>query len=426
MPSSTPESVLSDQGGSSAEGLRPPKAEAQGRTYRSLVWGRFRRDRFAVVGLCLIFVLWVVAIYAPLLAYNKPIVMLQNGELRCPLVREIFAPSDSPELTLERFYNYLLVLVSTSVLLILPLWAIVRLLSRDVAWYVARVGFGILAVACLVPFFLVGSRLDKTDYRRLVTDLRKEEGISFSLLPPVPYGPFEQPASPYQPPSREHLLGTDKVGRDVLARSIHGTRVSLSVGFVAVGIYITIGIIIGSVAAYFGGWVDLILQRCIEVVMCFPVFLLILTIMAFVDKRSIFNVMLIIGLTGWTGVARLVRGEALKQKQLDYVAAARTLGASHLRIIFRHILPNSIAPVLVAATFGVAGAILTETGLSFLGFGVRQPTASWGELVNQAQAWPTGYWWLTLFPGVWIFVTVTIYNLVGEGLRDALDPRLQL
>jgi len=187
-----------------------------------------------------------------------------------------------------------------------------------------------------------------------------------------------------------------------------------------------LGLFVGAVSAYHGGWVDLLLQRVVEIVICFPTFLLILTIMAFVDKRSIFNVMLVIGLTGWTDVTRLVRGQMLSENAKDYVVAAHALGASSWRVMLRHLLPNSIAPVFVAVTFGVAGAILTESGLSFLGFGVRPPTASWGELLNQAKDGPTEWWWLTLWPGVMIFATVTVYNLVGEGLRDALDPRLKV
>ena len=275
------------------------------------------------------------------------------------------------------------------------------------------------------PFFLVQSRLDKTDYRTTMAEAKEQPG-NWAIFPPLRFGPFEQVVSAYQKPDSTHLMGTDRVGRDVLSRIIHGSRVSLSVGFLSVGVAVLIGLVVGSMSAYHGGKIDLVLQRVVEIVICFPTFLLILTIMAFIEKRSIFNVMLVIGLTGWTGVARLVRGQMLVEKEKDYVAAARALGVRSWRIIFRHLLPNSVAPVLVAATFGVAGAILTESGLSFLGFGVRPPTASWGELVNQALSWPTGYWWLTIWPGFMIFATVTIYNLVGEGLRDALDPRLKV
>ncbi len=222
-----------------------------------------------------------------------------------------------------------------------------------------------------------------------------------------------------------HLLGTDNVGRDVLARVVHGGRVSLAVGFISVGIAACIGVMIGSCAGYFGGWVDIALSRFIEIIICFPSFFLILTIMAMLEKRSILNIMLVIGFTGWTGIARLIRGEVLKQRKLDYVASAQALGVRSGRVIFRHILPNAIAPVLVSISFGIAGAILTESGLSFLGFGVAPPTATWGQLLNQAREAPWLNWWLALFPGLIIFLSVTAYNLVGEGLRDALDPRLR-
>ena len=386
-----------------------------------ILWERFCQDRYALFGAGLVLLLFAVAIYAPLLANNKPLLIERDGVRDSPLLRDIFAPSDSPELMLERSFNYLMLLATAAGILLTPLWLLVRLHSRAAAWRAVRIGLVLLGLALLVQFLTIRSRLDKTDYRQLVAEGRGE--AVFALMAPVPYGPFEQPATSFQAPGPKHWLGTDKVGRDVLARLIHGSRVSLSVGFVAVALYVVIGVVIGALAAYLGGWVDLVVQRFVEVVICFPTFLLILTIMAFVEHRSIFNVVLVMGLTGWTAVARLVRGEVLKQKQLDYVSAATALGAGRLQIVFKHILPNAMAPVLVAATFGVAGAILTETSLSFLGFGVRAPTASWGELLNQAQLWPSGYWWLTAWPGMMIFVTVTTFNLVGEGFRDALDPR---
>jgi peptide/nickel transport system permease protein len=248
---------------------------------------------------------------------------------------------------------------------------------------------------------------------------------AWRLDPPIPFGPTEiNLASHLQPPGKVHLLGTDDRGRDVLSRMVHGSRVSLSVGFVAVSIYTIIGVLFGSLAGYYGGKVDSLISRLIEVMMCFPTFFLILTVLAFL-RPSINNIMIIIGLTGWPGVARLVRGEFLKQRKLDYVTAARAIGASDLRIIFYHILPNSLAPVLVTATFGVAGAILVESSLAYLGFGVPPPTPSWGEILSQSKQYIDFAWWLTIFPGAAIFLTVTAYNLVGEGLRDAVDPRLK-
>ena len=252
-----------------------------------------------------------------------------------------------------------------------------------------------------------------------------EEDRGWTLHPPIRYGPTEiNLRENLMPPGEGHLLGTDDRGRDVLARMIHGSKVSLSVGFVAVSIYILIGVFLGALAGYYGGKMDVVISRAIEVMMCFPTFFLILTVLAFL-RPSIYNIMVIIGVTGWPGVARLVRGEFLKQRQLDYVTAARAVGASDLRIIFYHILPNSLAPVLVSATFGIAGAILVESSLSYLGFGVPPPTPSWGEILSQSKNYIDFAWWLTIFPGVAIFLTVTAYNLVGEGLRDAVDPRLK-
>jgi peptide/nickel transport system permease protein len=224
---------------------------------------------------------------------------------------------------------------------------------------------------------------------------------------------------------RSHWLGTDDNGRDILSRLIYGSRVSLSVGFVAVGIYVLIGIILGSIAGYFGGWVDALLSRITEIVMCFPSFFLIVTVMAVIQKPSIFYIMVVIGITRWTETMRLVRGEFLRLSSQDFVAAAKSLGLHPLRIVFLHVLPNAFSPVFVAAAFGVAGAILIESALSFLGFGVPQPTASWGSVLNVAFGHEKQLWWVTVFAGLLIFITVTAYNLVGEGLRDALDPKLR-
>jgi peptide/nickel transport system permease protein len=264
-----------------------------------------------------------------------------------------------------------------------------------------------------------------TKYGRLAWDQSEEKDRGWSINPPIKYGPTEiDLAANLMPPDSEHLLGTDDRGRDVLARMVHGSRVSLSVGFVAVSIATFIGICLGAMAGFYGGKVDVLISRAIEVMMCFPSFFLILTVMAYL-KPSIYNIMIIIGVTGWPGIARLVRGEFLKQRQLDYVTAAHAVGASNSRIIFYHILPNSLAPVLVSATFGIAGAILTESALSYLGFGVPPPTPSWGEILSQSKHYIDFAWWLTIFPGAAIFLTVTAYNLVGEGLRDAVDPRLK-
>jgi len=241
--------------------------------------------------------------------------------------------------------------------------------------------------------------------------------------------------SPYDPgqidlnnvlasPSAKHLFGTDQLGRDVLSRMIWGARISLVVGFVATGIAIIIGAILGAVSGYYGGWIDSVIMRFVDIMLCFPTFFLILAVIAFLEP-SIWNIMIIIGLTGWMGVTRLVRADFISLRERDFVQAARTIGAGDMRIIFLHILPNSMASILVAATLGIAGAILVETSLSFLGIGVQPPTPSWGNILTAGKDNIDIAWWLSLYPGLAILITVVGYNLLGEGIRDLLDPRLK-
>jgi peptide/nickel transport system permease protein len=250
--------------------------------------------------------------------------------------------------------------------------------------------------------------------------------LAVAVLAPVivPYDPGSvETARLLEPPSAAHLLGTDELGRDVLSRMIYGARISLMVGFIAVGIATLIGVIVGAVSGYYGGWVDELMMRFVDVMLTFPSFFLILAVIAMLEP-SIVNVMIVIGITGWMGVARLVRAEFLSLKERDFVAAARSIGQSDAIIIFRHILPNAMAPVLVSATLGIAGAILTESALSFLGIGVQPPTPSWGSILTEGKNYIEFAWWLSLFPGLAILVTVLGYNLLGESLRDALDVRL--
>lgn len=224
------------------------------------------------------------------------------------------------------------------------------------------------------------------------------------------------------PPSMDHWFGTDELGRDVFSRMIYGASVSLKVGFVAVGIATFVGTIVGLVAGYYGRWIDSLLMRFVDVMLCFPTFFLILAIVT-IREPSILNIMLIIGFTGWMGVARLVRAEVMSLRERDFVLAARAIGCSDLRIIVRHILPNAIGPVLVYATLGIAAAILTESSLSFLGIGVQPPQPSWGNILASGKEFIEFAWWLFLFPGLAITITALSYYLVGEGIRDALDPR---
>jgi len=244
------------------------------------------------------------------------------------------------------------------------------------------------------------------------------------------FAPLISVHNPFEPdlknvlasPSISHPFGTDMLGRDVFARVVYGSRISLLVGFVSVGIAVLIGIVIGAISGYYGGIIDETIMRFVDLMMCFPTFFLILAVIALLEP-SIWNIMIVIGLTGWMGIARLIRAEILSIKNKEFVLAAKALGLSEFRIIFRHVLPNAMSPVYVIATLGIGGAILTESALSFLGIGVQPPTPSWGNILTQAKDNIEVAWWLSLYPGLAIFLTVMGYNLLGEGLRDIFDPR---
>ena len=247
-----------------------------------------------------------------------------------------------------------------------------------------------------------------------------------ALLAPfiAPFDPNELHLdSIFLPPGDVYLLGTDRLGRDVFSRLLYGGRISLWVGFVAVGISISIGAFLGLVSGYFRGLADELIMRFVDVMLCFPSFFLILAVVAFLEP-SLTNIMVVIGLTSWMGVARLVRAETMSLREREFVSAARLSGVSTMRVLFRHILPNAMAPVTVAAILGIGGAILTESGLSFLGLGVTPPQASWGNMLMEGKAVIEIAPWMSLFPGLAILLTVLGYNLLGESLRDLLDPRL--
>jgi peptide/nickel transport system permease protein len=246
---------------------------------------------------------------------------------------------------------------------------------------------------------------------------------TFTLHAPIPYSPNTiDLGARLGGPGDAHYLGTDDLGRDVLARMIHGARVSLTVGLLATLISVIVGSFFGAIAGYYGGAADWIVSRTIEVVLCFPFLFLVLGIVA-LFKPSMATLMIALGLTSWTSEARFVRSEFLRIREAEFAQAARASGARDGRIIFRHLLPNAFAPVIVSASFGVAGAILTESALSFLGLGVPLPTASWGSILSAAREHIDYAWWLILFPGLAIFTTVAAFNIVGERLRDTLDPR---
>lgn len=223
-------------------------------------------------------------------------------------------------------------------------------------------------------------------------------------------------------PSSAHWMGTDGLGRDIFSRMLFGARISLLVGFVAVGIATLIGVILGAISGYYRGWVDVVIMRLVDVMLSIPTFFLILAVIAFLTP-SIWNIMIVIGLTSWMGVTRLVRAEFLSLREREFVLASATLGARDHRLIFRHLLPNSLTPVIVSSVLGVASAVLVESGLSFLGLGVQPPQASWGNILSEGKEYIQFAWWLSFFPGMAILLTVMGYNLLGEGLRDALDPR---
>jgi len=313
-----------------------------------------------------------------------------------------------------------LALVAAIVVLLIGIIALAApFLAGDVPIYMVKAG-----KTYWFPNVITYAELERENFYAN-SDRWKPAADERAIIPPIPWGPTRQNLMErLEAPGPAHILGTDDRGRDVLSRMIWGARISMSVGFISVGIAVVIGVILGALAGYYGGWVDVAVLRIIEVFLVVPSFFLILAMMALLEP-NIYLIMLVIGLTSWPANARLVRGEFMKQKQQDYTTAARATGLGDFRIIFRHVLPNAISPVFVSAAFGIAGAILVESALSFLGFGVPPPTPSWGETLKQAQAHVNEAWWLVVFPGAAIFVTVVAFNLVGEGLRDALDPRLR-
>jgi peptide/nickel transport system permease protein len=337
-------------------------------------WRRFRRRKLAMTALCFVIGLTLVAILSPVIVGTKPVVTKYKGNIYFPAMS---------------YFN--------------PRW------ENEI-------------------FFRDGFRM------RYVENLKEKDPESWAIWPLVYQDPYrrvregEWPGHPgnqsYGPPSRHNFFGTTHPGVDVFAQMVHGTRIALLVGFVATGIAALIGILVGALAGYFGRYVDLLLSRVIEMVMCIPALVLILALLAVLDTPTIWHLMVVLGLTGWTGIARLTRGEFLKLRQMEYVSAARALGFGQLRIMFRHILPNSLAPVLVPISFGIAAAILIESGLSFLGFGAPPPNPSWGTLLNAGRS-NLQMWWLILFPGIAIFLTVLCYNLIGEGIQEATDPKLR-
>ena len=430
MPDSVPRTL-------DAMAAEAPACELPTGNYWTIVWRQFRKNTPAMIGLAIILLLFAIAVFAPVLANKYPYYWLTPDEgLTFPVLRALTNTD-------------LVYLAALLAVLLIPLtWKILDLAGCDF-WSLyplrraALLNIGLFALVLIgLPLFRhVPGRIfiDKTDLvdgqpftYRVERDYRQEaaqRNDASYLFAPVPWSPTDVPADSatggrFGRPNATHPLGTDAIGQSVAARMIYAARTSLAVGFISVGLSLIIGVVVGGVSGYFGGKVDLVLQRVVEMFICFPTFFLILLIIAMYGAK-LWLIMLAIGLVGWSGISRLTRAEILRVRTLDYVTAARALGLSPLRIVLRHAVPNSLAPVLVSATFGIAGAVGTEAALSFLGLGdPNQP--SWGGLMDGARTVFSDKPILLIVPGLAIFLAILAYNLVGEGLRDAIDPRLKV
>ena len=398
-------------------------------TYGDIVWGQLKKNTYAMWSLYLLIALFAVAIFSPLVASDRPFIWTENGVTSYPWFSSLF-DRNYFENAVDLFFNVLLILL-------LPLgatwYALLKHFQRTEPMKRPRRRKIQNSVIGLVLFTLLTYvavlQMDNSEpYRSYLEEYEesvnandgKNDGKIDATFPMIPYGYRKIGFKSLESPSSKHWLGVDQSTRDVAVRMLYGTRIALSIGVIAVSIYVTIGVIIGSMAGFFGGLVDLLVVRFIEIFMSIPSLFVILTLLAFVEKPSIFHIMMVIGLLSWTGVARLVRGEFLRLRNLDFVNAAIALGFPTHRIIFQHILPNALGPVLVNATFGVASAILTESTLSFLGLG-DPSVPSWGQTLSEGYA--TNAWHLILTPGIAIFLTVSLLNQLGDGVRSALDPK---
>lgn len=395
-------------------------------TYGDIVWGQFTKRKMAMASLWGLFGLVLLAVYTPLLASNKPFVWhtVTDG-WSSPWLMSLF-DRNFYENSVDIFFNTALVVGTIAIGPLVWWWKKTAPLERKRRSEKRTRGIQAALALFAVAFFAVEAfphQAPKTVYPRIEAQLVDKGEAVTAVYPVLPYsfrdGNLQETRERI---TLKHPLGTDNAGRDVLTRLVYGTRISLTVGVFAVALYVTFGTIIGAIAGYYGGRIDMAIQRVIEVVICIPSLFLILTVASFIEERSIFHIMVIIAAVRWTSPARLVRAEFLRMRNLDFVSAARAVGYRERRIIFQEILPNALAPVLVAATFGVASAILVESTMSFLGLGdITVP--SWGQILNTGRT--TGIWTLILAPGFAIFVTVSLLNLVGEGVRDALDPKLR-
>ena len=339
-------------------------------------WRRFLRHWEAVAALVFVMLLAATALLSPLIAGTKPIVCKYKGKLYFPAMGYLNESWENAIFQKDKFRKRYRMNLSQ---------------KDPESWAIWPLSFN-------------------DPYRRV-------EDKEWPDRPGNPRGDQSGPTA-------INWFGTDEIGVDIFAKMVHGTRIALLVGFVSMGIATAIGLLIGAMGGYCGGWIDMLLSRFTEVVMCVPTLVLILALWSLIQKPTIWHTMVIIGSTSWTGIARLMRAEFLKIKQADYVAAARVSGISPIRIIMRYMLPNALAPVLVPITFGIASAILLENSLSFLGFGAPPPNPSWGSVLSSAHG-NYQLWWLTVYPGLAVFLTVLAYNVIGEALQEATDPRLR-
>jgi peptide/nickel transport system permease protein len=362
----------------------------------------------ARAGLAWVLVLAFCGVFAPLLANSHPLLLKRDGRWSSPLLRHL-TPAD-------------VVLLGTTATLA---YAVIFMRRRPASRRVLAVLIAAAVLTALTPWII---NPPQTVIYEQYRQAERAEKVEFILRAPVPYSPTDflrdQPETRRTPPTKQHWFGVEDFGADVLSRIIHAARVALTIGFIATGIAVIIGVLVGGLMGYFVGKVDMLGMRLIEIFESIPQLVLLITIVA-VFGRNIYLMMVIIGLTSWTVDARFIRAEYLRLRKQDFVQAAIASGLPLWSVIFRHMLPNGIAPVLVGASFGVASAILIESVLSFLGLGLVQEP-SWGGMLNQARAAGGNFsWWIAVFPGMAIFLTVFAYNLIGEALRDALDPKLR-
>lgn len=383
------------------------KTMLSGESYAARVWRKTRKGVGVEVGLAWIALLVFAAVFAPFLANSMPILMSKDGIISAPVLHYL---SVEDAWVLASFFIALL------------LYKLKFRAGQRIALFL----LGAIIAAVLVNVYVNPPKLVIYDDFRSPAYTQ----VDWRVMPPIPYAPTDYLRdlvskgleAPFETTGHLHLMGTEENGADVLSRMIHACRIALSIGLIASGIALFIGVIVGGLMGYFSGLADMLGMRLVEIFEDIPTLFLLLTFVAFFG-RSLYMMMVIIGITGWSGYARYVRTEFLKLRKQDYVQAAVASGLPLSSILFRHMLPNGIAPLLVALSFGIAGAILSEATLSFLGLGVVD-VPSWGQMLDQAVKSSSFNWWMAVFPGGAIFMTVFAYNLIGEAFRDAIDPKL--